>query len=121
MQDMESEKGVLTIRTRRDVLDGIGRNEGARIGRRQRDGDEVVVLEFEDTGPGMPSDSIDQVFDAFFTTRATGSGTGLGLTVVRKIVDLHRGVIRVENRKREKGGFRVRISFKTGDGIQTSV
>ena len=121
MRDMEGEKRVLTIRTRKDVLDGIGRNEGARIGMRPRDGDEVVVLEFEDTGPGMPGDSIDQVFDAFFTTRATGSGTGLGLTVVRKIVDLHKGLIRVENRKREKGGFRVSIFFRTEDGIQTSV
>jgi signal transduction histidine kinase len=55
------------------------------------DGREAVQVEVTDDGPGMPSDVADHVFDPFFTTKAKGSG--LGLSIVRKIVDAHDGQI----------------------------
>jgi signal transduction histidine kinase len=44
-----------------------------------------------DDGPGVPKDIRDRIFNAFFTTKATGSGLGLG--IVRKVVDAHDGTI----------------------------
>lgn len=102
-------------------LSGIGSNEGARSGNRMRDGDEVVALHIIDSGPGIKEADADRVFDAFFTTRATGVGTGLGLTVTRKIIDLHKGLIQVSNRDDEERGLRVSLYFKTGKGIRTQV
>jgi PAS domain S-box-containing protein len=52
-----------------------------------------VVVQVTDTGPGIPPDRIDDVFQPFFTTKA--KGTGLGLAIVRKIVENHGGVVEV--------------------------
>jgi len=58
------------------------------------DGYEAVVVEVADEGPGMPQDVADRVFSPFFTTKPQGSG--LGLSIVRKIVDAHDGSIDLE-------------------------
>lgn len=57
--------------------------------------DSVVVLSIQDSGPGMSQDTIERMFNPFFTTRA--AGTGLGLAIVHRIIDAHGGQIRVRN------------------------
>lgn len=124
IQAMKLEGGdarTLTFQSELTKLSGIGSNEGARSGNRMRDGDEVVALHIIDSGPGLTKDEVDRVFDAFFTTRATGVGTGLGLTVTRKIVDLHKGLIQVSAREDGEQGLRVSLFFKTNKGIRTHV
>jgi len=65
--------------------------------RASRDGNHVVV-EVEDNGPGIPEDVVGHVFEAFYTTKAPGSGTGIGLnTVYSIIVNDHRGTIDVRS------------------------
>jgi signal transduction histidine kinase len=65
--------------------------------RTARDGDHVLV-EFRDTGPGVPPDVSDRVFDPFFTTKPVGEGTGLGLDISwRIIVNRHGGDLRLES------------------------
>lgn len=53
-----------------------------------------VALTIEDTGPGIPSDLQDQVFQAFFTTKPKGKGTGLGLAICQRVLRANGGEIR---------------------------
>jgi two-component system OmpR family sensor kinase len=60
--------------------------------------DSAAVLQVEDTGPGITSTEIDQVFEPFFRgSRPEGEGTGLGLAIVKRIVDSLGGRIALEN------------------------
>lgn len=61
----------------------------------RRDETEGIALFVRDTGPGIPPEAMERIFNPFFTTRATG--TGLGLAIVHRIVDAHGGRTRVRN------------------------
>lgn len=89
--------GEIYVTTSARKLENMERDAGSRTADHLRGGDDVVVAEIRDTGPGVPPASFRKIFDPFFTTKATGEGTGLGLSVVKKIVDLHRGLLKVEN------------------------
>lgn len=79
-----------------DAIHEAGRSDGRIIIRAFPKGD-LVVIEVEDNGPGIPEKAIHRVFDSFFTTKPPGSGTGLGLNITYSIVvDKHRGEITVE-------------------------
>jgi signal transduction histidine kinase len=58
------------------------------------DGRHGVFVEFRDTGPGVPAELREQIFNPFVTTKKTG--VGLGLSIVSKIMDEHSGTIRLE-------------------------
>jgi len=58
-----------------------------RITIRSRDLDGRVLLEVEDTGPGIPGDNEAKLFQPFFTTKPVGQGTGLGLSISYGIID----------------------------------
>jgi signal transduction histidine kinase len=78
---------------------------------RFRRGDKVLVVDIRDTGTGIPEDKLDKIFEPFFTTKGPGEGTGLGLMVVKKIIDLHEGKIAIANA--EGGGAQVTIALKS--------
>jgi len=70
-------KGTLTIKTEKDK--------------------EFVRVSIIDDGPGIPEEIRSRVFDPFFTTKEMGKGTGMGLEVVQRIVNQHRGSITVKS------------------------
>jgi PAS domain S-box-containing protein len=89
-------KGTLSVTTRSGCLgdDLVLNSNTARL---FRPGEQVVVAEVRDTGPGIPEPHLARIFDPFFTTKPVGVGTGLGLSVVKKIIDLHEGAIAIHN------------------------
>ncbi len=68
----------------------------------------IVTICIEDEGPGVPETLLEKIWDPFFTTKE--KGTGLGLGIVKNIIESHHGCIRVENRK-EASGIRVIIEL----------
>ena len=62
----------------------------------------MVRLVVEDNGCGIPKDLRKHVFEPFFTTKKDGKGTGIGLTVVKRMVEEHGGWIQVQSEE-EKG------------------
>ena len=82
--------------------------EGAAI----EPGTPVVTLVVADTGPGIPREQIDSVFDPFFTTRQPGQGTGLGLAIVASAMTDFGGRIQVSSA--QGGGAVFTLTFRTG-------
>ncbi|BDG61072.1 sensor histidine kinase [Caldinitratiruptor microaerophilus] len=93
---------------------GAESRPGLRLGARTEDG--WVVIEVEDTGPGIPPEHLPRLFEPFFTTKPPGKGTGLGLAVCQDIVRAMGGEIRVES---ELGrGTRVTVRLPPAAGPQ---
>ncbi len=107
--------GALTVRSTLARLDGETHGIIAREVDTFRPGDEVVAVAVEDNGPGIPEEKLEQIFEPFFTTKPAGQGTGLGLPVSRKIVELHRGAIAAQNRP--EGGLRFTLYLPTGKDV----
>ncbi len=61
----------------------------------EREAPEIVEISIEDTGVGIAAQDLDRIFDAFYTTKERGKGTGLGLLVSQRIVREHGGTLRV--------------------------
>jgi signal transduction histidine kinase len=59
--------------------------------------DQYVQVSITDSGKGIPSDIMPRIFEAFFTTKPPGEGSGLGLQISRKIIEKHAGKISVES------------------------
>ncbi|HVN84649.1 MAG TPA: ATP-binding protein [Candidatus Binatia bacterium] len=68
-----------------------------------------VQLEFSDTGMGIPEEHLSDIFNPFFTTKAPGQGTGLGLSVVHSVVKRFQGEISVQSRVNEGTTFIIEL------------
>lgn len=71
--------------------------------------DKDITLKISDEGPGLSKEALEKVFQPFFTTKPTGDGAGLGLSVVHGIVSSHKGTILAENNSLKGATFTVNL------------
>jgi signal transduction histidine kinase len=90
--DATSENGTITVQTRSFIKPG---------------GEPYVQIEFTDTGCGIPVEHLEDIFNPFFTTKATGSG--LGLSISSQIVQDHKGYIDVESQLERGSSFFINL------------
>jgi len=76
-------------------------------------GGQWVKISVKDNGPGIPAHIVDKIFQPFFTTKPTGQGTGLGLSLSYDIVKAHGGELRVETKEGEGTEFIIQIPIKS--------
>ncbi len=96
-----------------NAYDAMGEEGGAlrvKVATARVNGRDGVEVRIEDTGPGIPAELREQIFNPFVTTKKTG--VGLGLSIVSKIMDGHDGSIRVE------GSVGKQSAGQPGDGIR---
>ncbi|MCK5732661.1 MAG: hypothetical protein KAI38_00635, partial [Candidatus Latescibacteria bacterium] len=79
-----SDGGTLRIRASRNGTGPDGRSTG-------------IVVRFEDNGPGIAEDTLDRIFQPFYTTKGPEEGTGLGLSICKRIMEEHGGRLDVES------------------------
>jgi signal transduction histidine kinase len=92
-----------------NAVDAMGSAGTLRLTTRVEQND--VLIEVGDTGPGMPPQVAARAFEAFYTTKDVGKGTGLGLDIAQRIiVERHGGTIAIDSRPGETV-LRVRIPF----------
>jgi PAS domain S-box-containing protein len=96
---MMKKSGTLIVRTSMMQMKSAGTNVSGAMTELFKVGDKIVVVEVMDTGPGLSKNDETKVFDPFYSTKATGEGTGLGLSVTRSIIDMHHGMITLKNRE----------------------
>jgi signal transduction histidine kinase len=68
-----------------------------------------IEIRVKDNGPGIPQNIVDKIFQPFFTTKPTGEGTGLGLSLSYDIIKAHGGEIKMETKEGEGCEFIVRL------------
>ncbi len=71
--------------------------------------DNNVAISIKDTGCGIEPDIKDRIFDPFFTTKKQGEGSGLGLDIVKRIIEKHEGTIEVESELNEGSKFTIKL------------
>src|SRR5258706_16098586 len=101
LQAMEGQPGSL-----KGALDGTSNGIlRLSIAPEVSNGERGVCVTVEDSGPGVPPELREQIFNPFFTSKK--EGVGLGLSIVAKIVDDHRGTIRLDSDNAKGACFRV--------------
>ena len=78
--------------------------------------EDFVEVKISDNGMGIPQKYINQIFDAFFTTKNPGEGTGLGLNIVYRIVNKYEGTIDVESREQMGTTFTIKFPIRRVEG-----
>lgn len=123
----EVDKGALKAAIMNLTINGIQamrpekhpRAEGAGISLtlivRLRKSGESAIIEIIDTGPGIPEEIRDRIFDLFYTTRDGGSG--IGLAVASKVVAGHEGTIMCSSELGKGTSFRIEIPLRRAPGI----
>jgi len=72
-------------------------------------GNDNVIITIKDNGVGMSQETIDKVFQPFYTTKPTGEGTGLGMSLAYDIVKAHGGELKVESKEGEGSTFNIKL------------
>ena len=101
---------ILNIIT--NACDAVKENQNNVIQLKTRKEGNYVKMIIRDNGSGIPADIKEKIFNPFFTTKATGQGTGLGLSLVHDIVTKHGGTVTVESKENEFTQFTISLPIK---------
>jgi two-component system NtrC family sensor kinase len=94
-----------------DAMNGDGR---LTLRTRVDSSGEDLIIDFEDTGPGIREGDKKKIFDPFFTTKEVGHGTGLGLSISYSIIRKHQGTIDVQSTFGEGATFTIKLPIAGG-------
>ncbi len=92
-----------------DAADGENAERGGTIYVKAWQEQDCALLSIQDTGQGIPQNMLSQLFTPYYTTKA--KGTGLGLVIVQKIIEAHKGTIKVESKEHEGTTFTLSFPF----------
>ncbi len=85
-----------------NACNAAGKDGGVVSIRTRRLGNDQIEIVVEDNGIGIAEGDLEQVFEPFFSTRPKGKGTGLGLPIVKNIVEQHQGQIQIDSKPGER-------------------
>ena len=102
---------VNLLRNSIDVLRQQGANDRRITVRSRKSSKDMIAIEIADSGPGIPEPMLDQLFSRFTTTKKEGAGMGIGLSISKRIIEAHGGVLSAENRP--EGGAVFRFTLPT--------
>jgi signal transduction histidine kinase len=101
IQAMKDKGGTLAIELKEtEVAQASAETDNIAPGR-------YLMLSVSDTGPGIPEEIMDRIFDPYFTTKGNGEGTGLGLSVVYGVIKNYKGAVKVKSAPGEKTTFEI--------------
>ena len=89
-------------------------SDGGELALHDQVKDGSVRIMVNDTGPGIPEENLEKIFDPFFTTKQ--KGVGLGLSIVKKIVESNGGGIRVESEEGKSTTFTISLPLSSKSG-----
>jgi len=90
-------------------IQAMGEGGKMEIGIRYDESGEMIKVWFKDNGPGIPDEVKPRIFEPYFTTKAKGSGTGMGLDISRQIIESHNGKIYFESENGQGTTFIIEI------------
>jgi|GEM_PF-1914274 PAS domain S-box-containing protein len=93
-------------------------HDGGYIRIRGTANEEMVTIEIEDDGPGIPSNNLKNIFDPFFTTKEVGRGTGLGLSICYGLINQHGGVLSVDSTEGEGTTFTIKLPIGQPEPVE---
>jgi signal transduction histidine kinase len=118
--DAMPEGGTLGVRTGTPLSDEVEAGAG-RSAAADSYSAAFIFVEFADTGCGMTEELRARIFDPFYTTKATGRGTGLGLVVVRQVTREHGGDIEVESERGKGTRFRLKLAIAVEQKVDATL
>ncbi|MDG2533983.1 PAS domain S-box protein [Sphingomonas sp. HITSZ_GF] len=107
---------VNLLRNSIDVLRQQGGNDRRITVSSRKSSDELVAIEIADSGPGIPEPMLEQLFSRFTTTKSKGGGMGIGLSISKRIIEAHGGILSAENRPEGGAVFRFTLPISEQGG-----
>ena len=89
---------------------------GGQVAVSARCADDTLIIKVTDTGPGIPEDVLPRLFEPFYSGKAMGKGTGLGLVISRDLVQKQGGTLSAANRAEGGALFTIRVPLAPGAG-----
>lgn len=108
---------VNLLRNSVEILRQVGGPDRRIMVRSSKISEEMVEIEIADNGPGIPDTVLGQLFSRFTTTKQTGGGMGIGLSISKRIIEAHGGTLTAENRPEGGAAFRFTLPAVEQGGV----